>query len=106
MFIFESSANIHDCLGLASVNGVAGKWGNPPVMLTSPQQGRKDFISHVYCNIIMLVAGATPAQSKANLAQWLDVTIQGMTKYDTLVYAGANREWGFFHHILLDEFIC
>ena len=53
----------------------------------------------------MLLAGATPAQSKANLAQWLDVTIQGMTKYDTLVYAGANREWGFFHHILLDEFI-
>ena len=48
----------------------------------------------------MLLVGATPAQSKANLMQWLDATIQSMTKYDTLVYAGGQREWGFFHQIL------
>ena len=52
-----------------------------------------------------MFSGATAALSKVNIMNWLDTTIQGLCKNNVLVHAGRNREWGFFHHLSLYEFL-
>ena len=54
---------------------------------------------------LRVLPGATLAASKANFVSWLDAVIQGMTKHDTLVYHGTVREPGFYHQILMKEFV-
>ena len=49
--------------------------------------------------------GATLAASKINFMRWLDLVIQGLTKYNCFVYHGSIRQYGFFHHILMSEFL-
>ena len=93
---------------LASVATVAGTWGVDHVVLSSPQPGRKKgfYIACILLNVCLhVLPGATAAISKSNFIQWLDTVIQGLTKYDSLVYARPNREWGFYHRILMKEFL-
>ena len=105
VFVFESDLAIHNCMLLPSVATVAGVWGEQRVALTSPQPGRRKKILDL-CNVCLhVLSGATPAVSKQNFLQWLDSTIQGLTKHNTLVYAGGQREWGFYHHMILGEFL-
>ena len=49
--------------------------------------------------------GATAAASKMNFVQWLDAIIQGLARYNVLVYAGANREWSLYHQIMMYKFL-
>ena len=52
-----------------------------------------------------VLPGATAAVSKLNSVRWLDSLIRSLTKYNSLVHAGPNREWGLYHHNLLKEFL-
>ena len=40
-----------------------------------------------------------------NLMTWLDATIQSLTKHNVLVHAAGQRQWGFYHHMTLGEFL-
>ena len=66
---------------------VAGAWGECSVHLTNPQPG------------------VTPAASKIYLMTWLNPTIQSLTKYNVLVHAAGQRQWRFYHHMTLGEFL-
>ena len=54
---------------------------------------------------VYALPGATPAASKINFMQWLDAVVQGLTKHNTLVTYGGVRQYGFFHQILMNEFV-
>ena len=52
-----------------------------------------------------VLSGATPAASLNNFSEWLDAVIQGMTKHNTLVFRGPTRQIGFYHKIMMNEFL-
>ena len=54
---------------------------------------------------VYALPGVTPAASKINFMRWLDVVVQGLTKHNTLVTYGGVRQYGFFHQILMNEFV-
>ena len=54
---------------------------------------------------VYALPGATPAASKMNFMRWPDAVIQGLTKHNTFVTYGGVRQYGFFHQILMSEFV-
>ena len=81
---------------------MAGTCREDYVVLSSPQPGRKK--GHMYiteCVFTCITRGDGGG---------LEIKLYAMvrfthTKYNSLVHAGPNREWGFYHHILLKEFL-
>ena len=54
---------------------------------------------------VYALSGATPAASKLNFMQWLDGVVQGLCKNNTLVTYEGLRQYGFFHQIMMNEFV-
>ena len=53
---------------------------------------------------VYALQGVTPAASKINFIQWLDAVVQGLTKHNNS-HIGGVRQYGFFHQILMSEFV-
>ena len=107
VFVFSNDTNIHNCLILPSVATVAGMWGDRDTLLSSPcQVCRKEGFYVVVCilmNMCLCLCVARGASSKMNFMNWLESVIQGLTKYNCLVYHGSVRQHGFYHHILMSD---
>lgn len=52
-----------------------------------------------------MLPGATAALSKLVFMNWMDNVNKVETKNNPLVFSAGQREWGFYHHIMLDEFL-
>ena len=56
-------------------------------------------------NMCLCLCVARGASSKMNFMNWLESVIQGLTKYNCIVYHGSVRQHGFYHHMLMSDFL-
>jgi len=96
---FADDANIHSCLGLASLATVNAT--NYGYTISPPNQGTKQIV----ISLVIHVTGLNPAQSRINFQNWLDNIIAAMSSKNPLVLGPNNtREPGLYHHLLGHEF--
>ena len=89
IILYSGDTKIQNCGSLAFCATLTGAWRNKPIHLTSPQPG------------------ATAALSKLAFMNWMDNVINRETRHNPLAYyePGSQSEWGFYYHMLLDEFL-